>query len=260
MRQFAYRTAAIGLALGALAGTMTAPAGAQESGDATGLTALEQNEVRNLIREHLIENPEIIAEAIEALRAKQEVAQAMQTKRAIAAHGDLLTGRTDTVMGNPEGDITIVEFSDYNCGYCKRLFPDLIEMVRADGNIRLVVQEFAILSESSRFAAKAAMAASRQGKYGPMHETMMNAKGRLTEESIRAIAADLKLDMARFEEDLADPALDKELAVKRELAGALGITGTPSVVIGDRLLRGARPVQEFVDAVAAERQRMKEEG
>jgi protein-disulfide isomerase len=144
----------------------------------------------------------------------------------------------------------VVEFFDYNCGYCKRAGANVKKALGDDGNARLVYKELPILSESSKVAAVAALAAARQGKYAQMHEALMGARGALDQARIMGIASDLKLDMAKLQKDMADPAIEAAIQKNLALAAALGVNGTPGFVIGDKLIPGAVDADVLKKAIA----------
>jgi protein-disulfide isomerase len=152
---------------------------------------------------------------------------------------EILRDPDSPVGGNPLGDVTLVEFFDYNCPYCRRVAPILEEIEQADPTLRFVYKEFPILGPNSLFAAQAALAASRQGKYIAYHKAMMRASDPVTTESAIAIAASLGLDVERLRKDMQDPEIANEIDRNLELAQALRINGTPSFVIGENVFRGA---------------------
>jgi protein-disulfide isomerase len=143
------------------------------------------------------------------------------------------------VGGNPSGDITLVEFFDYNCPYCRRVAPTVTDLIEDDPNLRLVYKEFPILGPGSQFAARAALASRAQGKYSEFHETLMNAGRQVNEDSVIEIAREVGLDVDRLAQDMEDPAIEAAIARNLALANTLGITGTPSFVIGDEIVPGA---------------------
>ena len=143
------------------------------------------------------------------------------------------------VSGNPQGDVTLVEFFDYQCGHCKRSLQSVMDLLESDGQLRIVWKEFPILGSVSRFAARAGMAAARQGRYLEYHVAVMGSRGRLTEDGIMAMAADAGLDVRRLRRDMRDPAIKDYLDETIRLARTLGIGGTPAYVIGDALVPGA---------------------
>jgi len=249
-----FRRPAMALGLGAavFAGTLSAPSLAQ-SGDA--LSEAQADAVRALIRETLIENPEIIAEALEVYQQRQQAAEADRARAAIKEHRAALEQADDAdVIGNPDGDVTVVEFSDYQCGYCKRVLPGLVDAVDSDGNVRLVIHELPILGPASVMAARAAEAARRQGLYPSFHVALMAIKGELTEEAVMQTAAGVGLDTEQLRKDMADPALDEAFQRNIELARALGVTGTPAFVIGNELLPGAVSKAELEARIEAVRE------
>ena len=143
------------------------------------------------------------------------------------------------VSGNTSGDVTVVEFFDYQCGYCKRSLASMIDLLTSDTNVRVVWKELPILGPASRFAARAAMAAKKQGKYFDLHVALMRARGRLTEQKVMDAAKDAGIEVTQLRADMKDPTLEIYLNETQQLATALGIRGTPAFVIGDTLVAGA---------------------
>lgn len=240
------------LAVSCVAGAAWVAPPAVAAGDA--LSPAQQDAVRALVRETLVQNPEILAEAMEALQAKQDAEEAARVRAAIQEHHEeLIAADPADVIGNPDGDVTIVEFSDYQCGYCKRAFPDLLKVVEADGNVRLVIHELPILGSDSVLAARAAEAARAQGKYPELHAALMTMKGGISEAAVMQVAAEVGLDVDQLRVDMVDPALDAVFSRNVQLARALGITGTPAFVIGDELAPGAVPMEQLEALIAAAR-------
>ena len=207
-------------------------------------TLLAQNfdkkKIEKIIREYLIENPEVLEEAIRALRTKREA------KRLAAAQTSILRNRKqiyedpdDPVGGNPNGDVTIVEFFDYRCGFCKRVAPVVNEALAKDKNIRIVYKEFPVLGPNSILAARAALASRAQGKYHTFHKALMKAKISYDEASIMKIADTVGIDTARLKKDMQAPGIQAQIAKTRALARSLGIRGTPAFVVGEQLFPGA---------------------
>ena len=206
------------------------------------------------VRAYLLAHPEVIMEAVQELRQRQEAAQAEAAKAAIAAHrDDIFRDPASPVAGNPVGDVTLVEFFDYNCPYCRKVAPDLWALPDADPGLRLVFKEFAILGPTSEFAARVALAAQKQGKYLPVHQALMRAEQPLTEDKVFRAATGAGADLARLKRDMADPSVDAEIARTRELAETLGITGTPGFVVGDALIPGAVERDALQAAIAEAR-------
>lgn len=237
--------AAAFLATAALSGA----AGAQSS-----FSPAQQEEIERLVHQYILENPEVILDALRALEQKQAAAAETARGGAIeAAYQDLAWHADSPVVGNPKGDVVIVEFFDYNCGYCRKITEDLFALTEDDGGIRYVLKELPIFGQGSRFAAKAALAAARQGKYAELHLALMTSGVQVDESSTLAIAASIGLDMERLQDDMLDPALDAELERNARLARALGVEGTPAMVIGKTFVPGARPYAELERLVAAAR-------
>jgi protein-disulfide isomerase len=157
------------------------------------------------------------------------------------------------VLGNPSGDVTVVEFLDYRCPYCKAMHQPIADMIAADGNVRVVIKEFPILGDDSLFAARAALAAGKQGKYAEMHAALMTFKGKLSAKDVESTAAQLGLDVVRLKDDMAAPEVDQELQQNYNLAESLGINGTPAFIIGDTLIPGALKLDDLKAHIAKAR-------
>jgi protein-disulfide isomerase len=246
MRLFAF-AAAFALSL-----TVAGPALAQS--DKPPLTADQEKRVREMIKEYILANPEIILEAVQTLRRRQEEAQQKSAQEALKTKRVDLQGAKDLpVAGNPNGTVTIVEFFDYRCGYCKSAKPALDEVVRGDGKVRLVMKEFPILGPASRVASLAAIAAHKQGKYLAYHNAMMAYPNNLTEDVIFALARQVGLDVAKLKEDMKAPDVLELIARTNKLAQELGINGTPAFVIGDTIIPGAVSADELKAKIAEAR-------
>jgi protein-disulfide isomerase len=216
---------------------------------------LTPDEVKRLALEAILENPEIVMEAVEILREREEAAQAEATRSAISDLTSELTEDPNApVLGNPDGDVTVVEFFDYNCPYCKRAATDVKGLLAADGNVRLVQREWPILGEGSLFAARAALAARAQGKYEDLHWALMADQTRKDEAAVLRIAQSVGLDLERLKADMASPEVDEHIAVSSSLAKTLGFTGTPSFVIGTQALFGYVPQAELEEMVRGARE------
>lgn len=229
---------------------LAAPAGAEPP-----LSAAETKAVEAIIARYMVENPEVLVRAFEALERQQIAAQEAETSAALAEIGDQLRqAPTSPVVGNPDGDVTLVEFFDYRCGYCKQVAPSLAELIHQDGDLRVVMKELPILSPESMVAAQAALAANMQGRYWDFHMALMRARGQLTERRIMQIAEELGLDTERLARDMESDAVTAELEANRQLASQLGITGTPAFVIGDQVVPGAIDKAQMADIIAQERE------
>jgi protein-disulfide isomerase len=197
-------------------------------------------------------------EALQILQQRQRAAEAENLKRTIAERGEeILNDPAAPVGGNPAGDVTLVEFFDYNCPYCRRVAPTVAELEETDSALRVVYKEFPILGPGSQFAARAALAARRQGKYVPFHNTLMQATEQVTEETVMAIARDVGLDTEQLTADMRDPAIQDAIGRNLQLANALGITGTPSFIIGEEVVPGAvdlRTLQSLITRARREKE------
>lgn len=235
----------LGTALG-----LSLPATAQGSKD--GFRPEQAREIERIVREYLVKNPEVLVEAMRALEERQQMAESQSARDAIKANRVALRNDPNSyVGGNPKGDVTIVEFFDYRCGYCKQAALALKDVARSDGKIRVVYKEFPILGPDSLVAARYGVAAAAQGeRYVAFHEAMMQLRGALTEETILQVARETGLDVARLEQDAKSPRVQDTIRANHALAEALGIRGTPAFVIGDDLTPGAIPadrMRELVD-------------
>lgn len=231
------------IALGFL--LMTSPLAAQDQ-----LSVDQKEEVRQLVRDTLLKNPEILMEAMQVLQAKQEAAREEMQKAALSQLTDhIITPGITPIGGNPKGDVTIVEFFDYQCGYCKRAFPTIMEVVNSDQNIRFVMKEFAILGPVSEIAARAALASQKQGKYEDFHKELMTVRGRLSEDKIYKTAEGLGMNVDQLKKDMQADDVTKEITSTRTIAQSLNITGTPAFIVGDQILPGAVPGEALIEAV-----------
>jgi len=227
-----------------------APIAASASSD------MSQQAVENIVRNYLLQNPEIMIEVQTALETKQAQAAQAQIKDVLASSQDeLYNSPHDAVFGNPNGDVTVVEFFDYNCGYCKRALPDMEAILKNDPNVRFVMKEFPILGPDSMRAHIVAQAfrALMPDKYAEYHEVLLGAQERATEESAIADAVKLGADEAKLREKMKDPAITGSFQSTYQLASKLNITGTPSYIIGNELVPGAIGAEGLIERIAAAR-------
>ena len=217
---------------------------------------LTREQVEQIVREYLVSNPEIIVEAIEALEARQKQSMQAGQRDAVAANQEqLYRDRDAPVLGNPKGDVTVVEFFDYRCPYCKQVAPSLARLLEEDGKLRLVLKEFPILGPDSVVAARAALAAHAQGKYAPMHAALLGHRGNFDDAVVAKIAGDAGLDVARLKSDMAKPEIAAMIERNKALAHELSLTGTPAFIIGDRVVPGAVDLETLKLLVADARKR-----
>ncbi len=200
----------------------------------------EKRAFEKVIRDYILANPEIVLDALKILDARKRASEADQARQQLAARrDDILNDPGSPVGWNPDGDVTIVEFFDYRCPYCRAVAPRLAQLKRQDRGIRYVYKEWPILGPVSKVAARAALAAWRQGRYEEYHEALMTYPGQLSEKGVFDTAERLGLDVERLRKDMEAPEIAASLARTRDLAETLGITGTPAFVIGDQLVPGA---------------------
>ncbi len=225
----------------------------------TDMTATERDAFRAEVRAYLMENPEVLMEAIGVLEQRQAEALAMGDAALVAAEVEALTEDGNSwTGGNPDGDVTVVEFLDYRCGYCRRAYPEVTELIESDGNIRLIVKEFPILGEQSVMASQFAIATLRvagHAAYAAVHEALMTLRGDVTEDSLRTIAEDTNLDADAVMAEMASPEVGEIISANRALAQRLNINGTPGFVFEDQLVRGYVPLdgmREIVEAARAD--------
>lgn len=212
-----------------------------------------RDQIEGVVKDYLLQNPEIIREASQVLAEREEADRLAAAARALADSRDALERDPGSpVGGNPNGDITVVEFFDYNCGYCKRAAPELSALIEADANVRVVYKEFPILGPSSLLAAKAALAAQRQGKYVVFHEALFELP-EISDATLEGLSDRLGLDHARLVKDMEGPEIAAQITRDTELARSLDINGTPGFVIGNRLVPGAIDTQTMQQIVEAER-------
>ncbi|MBV6632369.1 MAG: thioredoxin domain-containing protein [Alphaproteobacteria bacterium] len=225
-------------------------ASAQDSDGAEALPALTEEQVEGIVRDYLLENPEIIERAMANLQAKREREAALRAQQAIVEQRELLFNNAlDPVVGNPEGDVEMVHFFDYQCGFCKGMAQDLANTLEESGRVRAKFKEFPILGPESVIASRVAMAADRQGKYWEVHQALMNNRGRLSEPLIMALAQNAGVDMEKLRVDMNDPIILIHLQENRRMAERLGITGTPGFVIGQQIYRGSMSPTRLNEAI-----------
>jgi len=209
--------------------------------------SLGEDRVKELVLEAIRENPEIVLEAVQIIEQREQRRQAEAAATVLSDNRDLLENDPNApVLGNPEGDVTVVEFFDYNCPYCRRVKPHIEVLLEEDPNVRLVYREWPILGDGSVFAARAALASREQGKYEEFHWALMGMAGRAEEASVLQVAEQVGLDIAQLRRDMEAPEIDAHIAASIKLSRALGFNGTPSFVIGDALVPGVIEADQMI--------------
>ena len=211
---------------------------------------ITDEQVKQLALEAILENPQIIMQAVAILeqRKRERAASASNTVRL-----QLEQDPNSPNLGNPDGDVTVIEFFDYNCPYCRKAGQTVQELLASDANVRVIYREWPILGEDSVFASRAALAARAQGKYEEFHWALMNGEGRASEASILKLARHLGLDVEKLQADMTSPAVEAHIAQSSALARTLGFTGTPAFIVGDRTAPGMLSTDEITAMVAEAR-------
>ncbi|WP_298847665.1 DsbA family protein [uncultured Ruegeria sp.] len=227
--------------------------------DLNAMSDAEKAEFGTQVREYLLENPEVIVEAINILEQRNAVAEAAADKELVAANADeLFNDGFSWVGGNPDGDITLVEFMDYRCGYCRRAVPEVASLLAEDGNIRLVIKELPILGDASVLSSRFALATKHvagDDAYKQVHDALLEFTGEPTEISLRRISDGLGMDTDAIVAAMDSDRVTDEITRTRALAQRMQISGTPSFVLGTEMLRGFLPaeqMQQIADGVRAE--------
>lgn len=218
---------------------------------------LDRQAVEAIIRDYLVQNPEIIAEAFRALERKQVAVAEEQQREAISAQREqLLRSENAFVGGNPEGDVTLVEFYDYNCAFCKRALSDLHALLESDPNLRVVLKEWPFLSPESVGAAKVSLAAWKAdpSRFLDFHDALLGGRGQASEETALAVAEAVGYDPEALRAGMQSPDVLRALEESMRLGESIGVTGTPAYVIGDQLVLGAQGVDTLKKAIAEVRE------
>ena len=221
-----------------------------------GVSSDERKAIERIIHDYLVNNPEVLLEAMQALEKRQQMASNEKARASINKYRDqIFNDASSPVGGNLKGNVTVVEFFDYNCGYCKAVHDDALKLVRDDANIRYVYKEYPILSPASTTAAKAALAARVQGKYAEAHNALMSHRGRLDDSVIMRLMGDVGLDLTKLKADMESSPVKQALESNQTLGAKLEINGTPAFIIGDELAPGAIKLDEMKRMVAEARKK-----
>ncbi len=233
--------------LAGVAGAALACAPASHAADA--FTAQQKAGVEKIVHDYLIANPEVIREAIDELKKKEDAAEVAMREKAVTELGDKISrSPNQAVVGNPNGDVTLVEFFDYNCGYCKQSLANVAKLVETDPKLRVVLKDFAVLGADSVETAEVATAVREQfkgQKFWEFHRKLLSTRGHIGKTQALAVAKELGADMNKLEKDLGNPAIMAGLKEVGALADALQFTGTPSWVIGNEGVVGGLPLAEL---------------
>lgn len=215
------------LTVSALASSMMSPAVMAD----TTFSPSQKTQIEKIIHDYLVNSPEVLMEASQALQVKQQLVQQKEAKSAILQNSEQLLTEKIAFAGNPKGNVTIVEFFDNQCGHCKTMKPILAALIEKDNNVRVIYKEFPIFGKSSELAARAALAAGMQGKYVPMHDVLLQADKRLDKAMIMEAAKTAGLDMPKFTVDMDSKTVTDALEENRKLAEKLHLMGTPAFIV-----------------------------
>ena len=240
------------LAGAVVAATATSPRrlAAAPAGSAMPLTA-DQAELGKSIRAYLLANPEVLVDAMQELERKQDSQRDAVAQKGVSENqAELYRDPDSPVGGNPNGDVVIVEFNDYQCPYCKRAYVAVKAVTKADGNVKIIHKDLPILGEASKIAALAALASVKQRKHAELHAALMENNARLDRGKILEIAGSVGLDVAQLERDMQDPGLQRIIDRNMAIASALGVRGTPAFVIGNQFVPGAVDAEALKQLIA----------
>src|SRR3954449_6122098 len=249
MRLCDFRGAALGLSL-VMAPALAAPPALA----ASEFSAEQRQAIEAIVRDYLIKNPDVMLEVLEAAKDKiRNDAEAQRHAALTEKRQEIFADPNAPVVGNPQGDVTLVEFFDYRCPYCKQVAPAIESLLGEDKKLRIVYKEFPVLGPESVTASRAALAARKQGKYEALHRTLMDMKGQINDSAIFNAAKSVGLDVDRLKRDMQAPEIDAMLKANQQLAALLDIHGTPGFVIGDEIVPGAVGIDALRQMIAAVR-------
>jgi len=215
----------------------------------------QRGEIEKIVRDYLLRNPELLQEVIQEMERRQAQAEADKHRTAIKElAATIFNSKRQVVIGNPQGDVSLVEFFDYNCGFCRRALADKLELIKSDPKLRIVLKEFPVLGEGSTQAAQIAVAVRMQDKTGgrkylEFHQKMFASRGQIDRARALTVVREIGFDVARAEKDAASPEARQSLEEAFKLAEALGINGTPTYVVGDQVVVGAVGVEKLRAAI-----------
>ena len=219
-------------------------------------TPAEKAEISNLVRQYIKGNPEIILEALEDIQEREKIQKEKEQRIQLKLNEKLVERDIDDpILGNADGKIIITEFFDYQCGYCKRMLKILVDISKANNDVKIVLKEYPILGPASTLGAQVALAAKKQNKYAEMHAALMQLRGRLSEKAVFQIAKEVGLDTEQLQEDMMDPKILNHLTRTRELGKRLMIRGTPAFIIKNTILPGALTKYQLLELIAQAREK-----
>ena len=232
--------------------------GAPQAASAQSFSDIQRGDIETIVRNYLLAHPEVLEEAMAELTRRQSAAEAEKQQANVAKNAEaIFTSPRGVTIGNRDGDVTFVEFFDYNCGYCKRAMLDMLEIMKGDSKLKVVLKEFPVLGPSSIEAAQVGVAVRMQDpsgrKYLDFHQKLLTGKGQADKARAMAAAREAGLDMGKLEKDLASPEIRATLEENFKLAEAMGMNGTPSYVIGKQVVIGAVGVDSLKEKIGIAR-------
>jgi protein-disulfide isomerase len=221
-------------------------------------SADQRQEIEGILKNYLLQHPEVMQDVMAELEKRQKATEAEKNRAAVADNNaSIFSSPHQVVLGNPQGNVTMVEFFDYNCGYCKHALSDMLTLLKTDPNLKFVLKEFPVLGEGSVEAAHVAVAARMQDvtgkKYIEFHQKLLGGRGPADKARALAAAKEVGFDMARIEKDMASDEVKKTIDENLKLAELIGVNGTPSYVVGDEVVVGAVGLDALKEKIAAER-------
>jgi protein-disulfide isomerase len=246
------------LSAGAAALAVILAAGPAPAQQAPVFTDQQKAAIGDLVKEYLLKNPEILQDVMAELEKRQKEAERVTQKQAISELQETLKGATkNIVLGNPNGDVTLVEFFDYNCGYCKRALSDIRELLKTDPKLRYIIRDFPVLGPDSIEASMVAVAAKNQlkpEKYWEFHQKLLESKGRVGKERALQVAKEVGVDEKKLAKDMESPEVRATIEEAMKVGDALKLQGTPAFVIGDEMVFGAVGYEPLKSAISSIRQ------
>jgi protein-disulfide isomerase len=211
----------------------------------------QKTQIEKIVKDYLMTHPEVLRDMAAALDASDKKTADNARGQVMASNAkEIYHSSFDGIAGNPKGDVTIVEFMDYNCGWCRKGVVEMQSLVKSDPNVRVIMKEYPIFGEGSEYAAKAAMASAKQGKYWEFHQALFATQGKVTAEVTDQVAQEVGLDVAKMKADMADPAIEAQIQKTSQLAQSLQLTGTPAFVIDKKVYPGYIQLPEMQASLA----------
>ncbi len=227
---------------------------ASSAATAAELGAEQKQQIETIVRDYLLEHPELLREMSEKLQAKEQEEAEVARSGSLKENSKLIfSASNDPIAGNPKGDVTVVEFMDYNCGWCKKSVGEIVKMTEEDKNVRVVIKEFPIFGAGSDYAARAALASVKQNKYWDLHRALFKQETQVTQEVVDDVAANVGIDVAMMKTDMDSKEIKDMILANHELAKSLKIEGTPAFIVDAVVVPGYVPLSTLMQHVAAVR-------